>query len=251
MQYFYCYFIFQAIRMRHGEIFEEFHLYQPGAYHHARFMGKGLYVMKIYILSQVYVALTRRQQRALDRLVRYVITLYGRYFLTTPLASAAPRHDLQLWYDLQMYANVDDQLAGKALNSMKNHLWYLVPELVVLAMFDSKVSYEEKQLMAVTLLNTHRPAAFATGKPGQPCFHPVIDKLEDDRPPLSVFISERSWLIFDKALPYLRLTRPPGDNPHLAAAPVIAGEFAWLQENPILWTDYDEYVRLNNWVNRL
>jgi hypothetical protein len=37
----------------------------------------------------------------------------------------------------------------------------------------------------------------------------------------------------------------------MAVAPIIGEEFAWLQEDPILWPDYDEYVSLGKWVDQL
>ena len=241
----------EAVRIQAGEVFREFHLQQPGAYHHARFMGKSLYILKLYVLSLAYNRITARQIRALERLVRYIITLYGRYFLTASLSSAAPRHDLQLWYDLQMYRRVDAEVANKALASVKKHLWYLAPELVVLALFDDGLSLDEKGIMAVTLVNTPKPEVFELGKPAQPAFRPVLEKLEDGKPPLAVFITERSWLLFDKARDYLDLTRLPVNNPHLAEAPVIADELAWLKEDPAVWTDYEEYMRLSKWVRQL
>ena len=58
-------------------------------------------------------------------------------------------------------------------------------------------------------------------------------------------------MLFDKAKDYLVLTQPLVDNPHLAEAPVIAAELAWLKEDPAVWTDYDEYMRLSKWVKQL
>ena len=51
---------------------------------------------------------------------------------------------------------------------MRNHICYLVPELFVLAMFDSAVSNDEKQHKAATLLRFKCPQVFAPGNPGQP-----------------------------------------------------------------------------------
>ena len=76
----------------------------------------------------------------------------------------------------------------------------------MLALFDLDVSDDEKQLMAVILLSKNPPAPFETGKPGQPGFRPITDKLEDERPPLSVFITERFWMIFHSAATNVRLT---------------------------------------------
>ena len=79
---------------------------------------------------------------------------------------------------------------------MRRHLWYLTPELVVLALFDDGLPEEDKQQMADTLLNTPNPAVFNPGKPAQPNFDPVAAHLGPVKPSLSDFISERSWMIF-------------------------------------------------------
>ena len=69
---------------------------------------------------------------------------------SAPLPAAAPKNDTQLLYDLNMYRHVGAQLSAMAIQSLSNHLWYLVPELAVLAMFDTSVSDNEKLLMSTT-----------------------------------------------------------------------------------------------------
>ena len=54
-------------------------------------------------------------------------------------------------------------ITDAALSSVRRHLWYMYPELVVLALFDYHTTLEDKQVMAVTLVNTVQPQAFGTG----------------------------------------------------------------------------------------
>lgn len=219
---------FQAIRVRGGDIFAHFELYAPGAYHHARFMGKSLYLLKIFLLSNSF-PLTANQSEHLTRLVGFVVHLYGRYFLSAPLAAAAPRHDLSLWYDLKEYRHFDNEIADAALASLRRHLWYLCPELVVLSMFDDHTPLEEKQEMAIALYNLPRPQVYTTGKPGQPNFDPVGVHLLDVKPSLAAFITPRSWLLF-----------------HL-----LESNAGWLQQDPEMWPNNAEYQFLQNFVNDL
>ncbi len=185
---------------------------QPGAYHHARFMGKSLYILKIYLLSEVF-HLTRVEKRRVDRLAQFVVLLYGKYFLSTSLSTAAPRHDLNFWYDLQEYRQFDRVAADQALLSSRRHLWYLTPELIALSLFDDGVTVVEKKAMAETLLQFPKPDVFAPGKPGQPQFNPVAIHLTNEKPPLASFITERSWLMF-----------------HL-----INADSEWLNDDPSTW----------------
>ena len=37
----------------------------------------------------------------------------------------------------------------------------------------------------------------------------------------------------------------------MAIAPILTTGLAWLKVHPMLWNDYDEYVRLQEWVKQL
>lgn len=74
-----------------------FYMRKPGALHRARFMAKGIYILKIAMLSFPF-DLSVKQENDMMRLAQFVAVLYGRYFLTSSLATAAPRHDLEFWY---------------------------------------------------------------------------------------------------------------------------------------------------------
>ncbi len=132
---------------------------RPGACHHARFMGKSIYVIKIFILSNVF-QLSRHERQSVARVTQFVVLLYGRFFLASTLSAQAPRNDLQFWYDLKQFRDHDRVAADVALTSAHRHLWYLTPELVVFSLFDPNVPDDEKAIMATTRHNTPRPAAF-------------------------------------------------------------------------------------------
>ena len=148
---------------------------------------------------------------------------YARHFLSAPLATAAPRLDLTLWYDLQEYVRYDRDIARAALSSLRRHLWYLCPELVVLSLFDDEVPMNEKQAIAVALLNHPRPEEFNMGKPGQPDFSPVANHLGDEKPPLAVFVTEQSWLLFSH----------------------VESDAEWLRNPPETWPEDDDYIRIS------
>lgn len=198
---------------------------QPGAYHHARFMGKSIYLLKIFLMSDVF-QLTRREKPRISRLAQFIALLYGKYFLSS-ISSAAPLHDLNFWYDLKEYRRFDAQAADAALISVRRHLWYLSPELVIFSLFDDKVSAYEKKLMANAIVRIPRPQVFAPGKPSQPDFDPIAVNLTQHRPPLASFVSPRSWLFF-----------------HL-----VDGRTQWLNDEPSTWTQNPTYLRLYDMCN--
>ena len=176
-------------------------------------MGKSIYLLKIFLLSNVF-PLTRTERKRITRLVGYIVHLY---FLSASLSVAAPRHDLTFWYDLIAYHHYDREIAQASLASVRRHLWYLCPELVVLALFDDFTTYDEKQMIAVSLVHTSRPDAFATGKPN---FDLVAIHLTEDKPSLASFINERSWLLFS----------------------LLGSEAGWLYDDPNLWSDNEDYI---------
>ncbi len=60
----------------------------------------------------------------------------------------------------------------------------------------SKVSNDEKRMMAATVNQTVRPTTFDPGKTGQPSFNPISALLVAQRPALANFITNISWLLF-------------------------------------------------------
>jgi hypothetical protein len=63
----------------------------------------------------------------------FVALIYGRYFLQSALSAAAPRVDTGFLGDVLSYRPINDVISITAKESFLHHLWYLCPELVVLA----------------------------------------------------------------------------------------------------------------------
>ena len=127
-----------------------------------------------------------------------MVLIHVPYFLKSPLATAAPRQDRDLWFDLGEYkkcfddSSVQNAMINAAQESLKNHMWYRTIELVVLGLFDDELSVVEKKEIADTILTFSRPNRFHTGKPS------FSTELMCDMPSLSSFIGPRSWLLFGK-----------------------------------------------------
>ena len=216
--------------MRRGELFEEFHMNSPGAYHHARFMGRCLYVLKIFLLLNLF-PLSFQKKTSLKKIADFIILFYVKYFLSSRLSTAAPRLDLSFIYDMKCYSKLlsptyQRKITDQAINSAKRHLWYLRPEQVILALFDPGTSEQEKEALAAALRSFLRPDVFEKGKPD---FRPVLDKLTDDKPSLSVFVTERSWLVF-----------------HLLE--VSPAELVWLEFPASTWEHYESYRSLRDYL---
>ena len=165
------------------------------------FSAKAITLLKMALLYDKYQDnFTAAEWTQMNRLAEFVALIYGRYFLQSALSSASPRVDIGFLGDFLSYRLINDVISTSAKESFLNHLWYLCPELAVLAFFDTHVPNQEKSAMARTLVVNQVPIQFPVGKPGGRHFEEIIPKLAAfmaghvSIPCLSEFIIERSWL---------------------------------------------------------
>ena len=81
------------------------HWRAPGPVHHARWMAKLLYAMKIFLFrdQREVFSLTRNEETQIKRFVQFGALLYTKAWTEAPLAAEAPRGDMQLWLDTGKY----------------------------------------------------------------------------------------------------------------------------------------------------
>lgn len=65
----------------------------------------------------------------------------------------APYQDLLFIRKLYNYCAIDVNISRIALHKFRNHLWYLTPEAVALAFFDTNISIASKRKMIINLNN--------------------------------------------------------------------------------------------------
>ena len=129
-----------------GQTPQEIHWRAPGAIHHARWMAKLLYAIKIYLFrgqTDVF-KLTKKEETAIERFVHFGAMLYTMPWMKAMMAAESPGGDLQLWKDLEKYQVFDQQISIAGRKVLEQHSWYLSDELVGLALFSDNVSVEEK-----------------------------------------------------------------------------------------------------------
>ena len=117
---------------------------KPGAYHRARWMGKLIYALKIFLFRGQF-KLTKAEEKNLTRFVLFIVTLYVPAWYEAPLATRAPAHDLAFYCSLVSYK--DKEIAREASKAFGRHLWYSSEELVSLVLFDPRTSLEDKRLI--------------------------------------------------------------------------------------------------------
>ena len=121
----------------------------PGAFHHARWMAKTIYALKIYMFREQF-NLTTRETNGLRKFCIFVIRLYIKPWFTATNPIRAPKNDLDFLESLSCI-DVDENIRKTVLSKFCNHLWYLGEELVSLAFFDPTIDVETKRRMVSNL----------------------------------------------------------------------------------------------------
>lgn len=207
-----------------------FHMEDPGAFHHARFMSKAIYYLKMFMLSPQLLQLdliTNVESNAIERMSTFVILLYGQYFLQTALTTAAPRLDLGFWRNAKRYSCVDLAISDEVVKSVHRQMFYLTEEMVMLALCDKDTDNSEKKDLVQALLRQDRPQQFAPQKPKFKV--ELLLNKNHDEPKLTDFVGPRSWLIFD----------------------IFDVDVLWMQYPPSDWDQQPEYQRLHRLLNGL
>jgi hypothetical protein len=131
-----------------------------GANHHARWMSKVIYSLKMYLfrlgdnfwkfqlisyilfLHRSEFRLKKDEENNLKELCLFFSLIYVKKWLEAPDTLDAPFNDLNFIEQLENYRVINKTISQKALKKISNHLWYISPELVPLALFSSKVKFK-------------------------------------------------------------------------------------------------------------
>lgn len=122
----------------------------PGAFHHARWMAKAIYCLKLFIFQEVFDMTTEELEAVRDTSI-FVVVVYIEAWFTCPVASKAPNHDLNFVKKLYEYKSIDEEISTATIKKFKNHLWYLNPESAAMSFFDHTLSLEIKKKMVMNL----------------------------------------------------------------------------------------------------
>ncbi|KAG0712911.1 hypothetical protein GWK47_017376 [Chionoecetes opilio] len=97
---------------------------KPGAFHHARWMAKAIYVLKIRMFRS-HVQMTTREGKGLEEIALFVVLLYSRAWMEAGLATEAAYNDLNLVKDLHHFQEINGAIWKTTLTTFSRHLWYL------------------------------------------------------------------------------------------------------------------------------
>ncbi|KAK3933104.1 AMP phosphorylase [Frankliniella fusca] len=189
----YRYFL-QLVVLFVGGKLEGFHFRPPMALSSARFMGRIIYCLSMYMFS-------RGGQFALDRAVLlgirevnvFAVTIYLEPWFTATHPTKAPLTDLSLLKAIAQYMPVSPLTANCAMKAFLEHLWYLSEECVALAFFDDRVSLETKRNMVKKLTVVKTQTAKSRMRYIKPKGEDVMELADKD---LDHFVSENTLNFF-------------------------------------------------------
>lgn len=118
----------------------------PGPMHHARWMAKAIYVLKVWLFRSQF-KINAKEEIGLREMCCFVTLVYLESWFTAPSAVEAPRRDLNLMKTLLNYSTTNSHVSTATSEKLQRHLWYLSEELVGLALFDEDVSLSIKRRM--------------------------------------------------------------------------------------------------------
>lgn len=122
----------------------------PGGMHHARWIAKAIYALKIWLFQKQF-KLTAREEKGIRSICIFVVVVYLKAWITAPFAVSARNNDLQLLQLLIQYERENAAVASVARSKLNGHLWYLGAELIGLAFFDDSISPQIKREMVVAI----------------------------------------------------------------------------------------------------
>ena len=104
----------------------------PGAFHHARWMAKAIYILKIYLFREEF-ALSSEEMLGIQDICIFLTNLYIEAWFSAPIPEKAPHQDLRFVQQLYAYEAVDKNISEIGLRKFSGHLWYLTPECAALS----------------------------------------------------------------------------------------------------------------------
>jgi hypothetical protein len=119
----------------------------PGAFHHARWMSKLLYVFKIHLFRNQFTLSMEEANNCMEFSL-FVSLIYTKAWITCPNTCDASINDLNFIQAITNYKRISQTISVKALTAMHRHLWYLSEELTPLGLFSDLLPVETKKKMA-------------------------------------------------------------------------------------------------------
>lgn len=198
------------------------HFRKAGAISRARWMARGIYVLKVWMLSEEIGGIDSQTLKHYEILALFIAQCYIKYWYRLSDPVTAPRVDLEFYNDLRTFFK--SQYALVAEKPFSNHFWYFSEANVALSFFDAEIDVEEKRKMVEALAKPQRQTT-ASGNSRkrvklEAAYRPASKpKTLNDSASLSTFITEGSLDFFA----------------------ILGIDTVFLKDDPTLWPNNNVY----------
>ena len=175
----------ETVQRKKGYIYK---LQRPGADHHARWMSKSIYIMKMSLLLHQLPDLHWQTKKKVQKMTLFVVFAYLPAWFSAGSLTSAATNDLKLFKRLQKFRAVHKKVSSSTSTVLNRHTWYLSEELVPLSLFDESLPLEIRTSLAKQIGELTQ-GAVEICKPTLPT---ISQKSE-----LADFIGDRSTTLFD------------------------------------------------------
>ena len=164
----------------------EFQIQRPGADHHARWIAKSIYIMKMTLILY-QIPLHSQKKKKVQKMALFVVFVYLRAWFTAPALVSAASNDICLFLSLQKFKSVDSKVSTITTAVLNSLTWYLTEELIHLSLFNEDLSLSERTILATKI----GQITYGETEIRKPTL-PVINEKSE----LSDFVGERSNVLF-------------------------------------------------------
>lgn len=105
--------------------------HKPGASHHARWMSKAIYALKIFIFRDQF-QLTQNELDGIRDVCFFLVLIYAKAWFNSNQSIETANNDMQFINNSIYYSKIDPVVSEIMINKISNHLWYLGSETIEL-----------------------------------------------------------------------------------------------------------------------
>ena len=108
-------------------------LQRPGADHHACWMAKAIYILKMSFLRH-QLDLYWQTKKKVEKMSLFVVFVYLKSWFSAPCLTSAATNDLELYRRFLKFKTVHKKVSSTAASVRQRHTWYLTEELIPLSL---------------------------------------------------------------------------------------------------------------------
>ena len=168
----------------------QYTLKRPEGDHHARWMSKAIYIIKILLLLHQLLNINHNIKKTIPKMALFVVFVYLKPWFNSRLIPSAASNDLNLYKALAVFSGVDKKASEACCKKFSLHSWYLSEENIAFSIFDEGLPTSTRSELAEAIFqhSVYREP-LKIMKPKLPVF--------DETSQLLQFVGPRSRLLFD------------------------------------------------------